>query len=67
MRNRTFIPQLLFLIIKAQQDGMKGVMYMGTKERILMIRLMEKLEKNPSCAKALGIEASSAADDQKKT
>ena len=30
---------------------------MRTRERILMIRLMEKLKKYPTYAKALGIEA----------
>lgn len=30
---------------------------MSAKERILMIRLMEKLEKHPAYAKVLGIEA----------
>ena len=37
---------------------------MTTKERILMIRLMEKLEKNPAYAKALGIEATGAVNNQ---
>lgn len=45
---------------------MKGVVYMSTKERILMLRLMEKLERHPSCAKALGIEATGAAKDQER-
>ncbi len=30
---------------------------MGAKERIMTIRLMEKLQANPACAKALGITA----------
>ena len=33
---------------------------MNPKERILMIRLVEKLEKHPTYAKALGIEAAGA-------
>ena len=32
---------------------------MSTRERILMIRLMEKLEKHPAYVKALGVEVSS--------
>lgn len=36
---------------------------MSTRERILMIRLMEKLEKHPAYAKALGVEASSIVHD----
>ena len=33
---------------------------MSAKERILTIRLMEKVEKHPNDVKALGVEASSA-------
>ena len=36
---------------------------MNTRERILMIRLMKKLEKNPAYAKTLGVEASSVVHD----
>lgn len=39
-------------------------MILTTRERILMIRLMEKLEKHPSYAKALGIEATGAVKNQ---
>ena len=34
------------------------------KERILMIRLTEKLEKHPTYAKALGIEATGAVNNR---
>lgn len=34
---------------------------MSVRERILMLRLMDKLQKHPSFAKALGVEANSAA------
>ena len=37
---------------------------MTARERILMIRLMEKLERHPAAAKALGIEAAGAVQDQ---
>ena len=37
---------------------------MSTRERILMIRLMEKLEKHPEYALLLGVEATSAANNQ---
>lgn len=37
---------------------------MTVRERILMIRLMEKLEKHPAYAKALGIEAAGAKEHQ---
>ena len=40
----------------------KGVMTLTAKERILMIRLVEKLERNPAYAKTLGIEATGAAN-----
>lgn len=39
---------------------------MRTRERILMIRLMDKLEKHPAYAKALGIEATGAVNNQKR-
>ena len=38
---------------------------MTTKERILMIRLVEKLERHPTFGKALGIEATGALKNQK--
>ena len=36
---------------------------MSTRERIMMIRLMEKLEKHSAYAQALGVEASSVVHD----
>lgn len=36
---------------------------MSVKERILMLRLMEKLHKHPDFAKTLGIEATSVIHD----
>ena len=41
----------------------EGVIYMSVKERILMLRLMEKLQKHPDFAKTLGIEATSVIHD----
>ena len=38
---------------------------MTTKERILMIRLVEKLKRHPTFGKALGIEATGAVKNQK--
>ncbi|MBQ1170364.1 MAG: hypothetical protein IIX49_05985 [Oscillospiraceae bacterium] len=37
---------------------------MTARERILIIRLMEKLEKHPAYAKTLGIEATGAVNNQ---
>ena len=37
---------------------------MTARERILIIRLMEKLEKHPTYAKTLGIEATGAVNNQ---
>ena len=39
-------------------------MCLTAKERVLMIRLMEKLEKHPTYAVLLGIEATDLQDDQ---
>ena len=39
-------------------------MCLTARERILMIRLMEKLEKHPTYAVLLGIEAADLEDDQ---
>ena len=39
-------------------------MCLTARERILMIRLMEKLEKHPTYAKTLGIEATGAKNNQ---
>ena len=41
-------------------------MCLTARERILMIRLMEKLEKHPTYAKTLGIEATGAVNNQNK-
>lgn len=38
---------------------------MTARERILMIRLAQKLEKHPAFAKALGVEATGAGKNQK--
>ena len=40
-------------------------MCLTARERVLMIRLMEKLEKHPTYAKTLGIEATGAVNNQK--
>ena len=37
---------------------------MSARERILMIRLMKKIEKHPTYAKTLGIEATGAVNNQ---
>ena len=39
---------------------------MTVRKRILMIRLMEKLEKHPAYSKALGIEATGALANQNR-
>jgi len=39
-------------------------MCLTARERVLMIRLMEKLEKHPTYAMLLGIEATDLEDDQ---
>ena len=39
---------------------------MSTRERILMIRLMEKIEEHPTYAKTLGLEAAGAVNNQNK-
>jgi len=39
-------------------------MYLTARERILMLRLMEKVEKYPAFAKTLGIEATGAKNNQ---
>ena len=39
---------------------------MTARERILMLRLMEKLERHPGYARALGVEATGAAENQKE-
>ena len=39
-------------------------MYLTVRERILMIRLIEKLDKYPTYAILLGIEATDIEDDQ---
>ena len=42
----------------------KGVMRLSTRERILMIRLLEKIEQHPTYAKTLGLEATGAVNNQ---
>ena len=67
MRKRSFILPLTICKIDVYQkgpNGRKGVMYLTARERILMLRLMEKLEKYPSYAKTLGIEATGAKNNQ---
>lgn len=39
---------------------------MTAKERVLMIRLMGKIEKHPAYAKTLAVEATGAVSNQKK-
>ena len=41
-------------------------MCLHARERILMIRLMEKLEKHPAYAKLLGVEAADLEDNQNR-
>ena len=41
-------------------------MCLTARERVLMIRLMEKLEKHPTYAMLLGIEATDLEDDQNR-
>ena len=63
----SFIPRLTFCKIDAYQKGTssrEGVMCLTARERVLMIRLMEKLEKHPTYAKTLGIEAAGAVNNQ---
>ena len=67
MRKRSFIPLCTFCKIDAYQEetrSREGVMCLTARERILMIRLMEKLEKYPTYAKTLGIEATGAVNNQ---
>ena len=39
----------------------EGVMHMRAKERVLMLRLMEKLQKHPDFAARLGVETNGVA------
>ena len=67
MRKLSFIPLLSFCKIDAYQKELRsreGVMCLTARERVLMIRLMEKLEKHPTYAVLLGIEATDLQDDQ---
>ena len=67
MRKRPFILLLTFCKIDAYLKGTRsreGVMCLTARERILMIRLMEKLEKHPTYAMLLGIEATGKAVNQ---
>ena len=45
-------------------DTRQGGMRLTTKERILMIRLVEKLEKHPTFGKTLGVEATGVVKNQ---
>ena len=67
MRKPSFIPLLTFCKIDAYQKELRsreGVMCLTARERVLMIRLMEKLKKHPTYAKTLGIEATGAVNNQ---
>ena len=67
MRKPSFILLRTFCKIDAYQKGTRsreGVMCLTARERVLMIRLMEKLEKHPTYAKTLGIEATGAVNNQ---
>lgn len=67
MRKPPFILLLVFCKIDAYQKELRsreGVMCLTARERVLMIRLMEKLEKHPTYAKTLGIEATGAVNNQ---
>ena len=69
MRKQSFIQPLFFCKIDAYQRGTrsrKGVMCLTARERVLMIRLMEKLEKHPTYAMLLGIEATGALKNQNR-
>ena len=68
MRQRSFIPLFLYDIMGSYQKGprSKGVMRMTTRERILMIRLMQKIEKHPKYAMLLGIEATGVVRNQNR-
>ena len=67
MRKQSFIQLFRCGRINTYHKGTRseeGVMYLTARERILMIRLMEKLEKHPTYAKTLGIEATGAVNNQ---
>ena len=67
MRKPSFILLLTFCKIDAYQKDLRsreGVMCLTARERVLMIRLMEKLEKHPTYAMLLGIEATEKAVNQ---
>jgi len=69
LRKPSFILLLTFCKIDAYQKELRsreGVMCLTARERVLMIRLMEKLEKHPTYAMLLGIEATDLADDQNR-
>ena len=69
MRKQSFIPIISCRKIDAYQRGTRsdeGVMYLTARERILMIRLMEKLEKHPTYAMLLGIEATGTVNHQNR-
>ena len=63
----SFILLLTFCKIDTYQKELRsreGVMCLTARERVLMIRLMEKLEKHPTYAMLLGIEATEKAVNQ---
>ena len=67
MRKPPFILLRLGSKIDAYQKELRsreGGMCLTARERVLMIRLMEKLEKHPTYAKTLGIEATGAVYNQ---
>ena len=67
MRKPSFILLLTFYKMDAYQKDLRsreGVMCLTARERVLMIRLMEKLEKHPTYAMLLGIEATGKAVNQ---
>ncbi len=67
MRTPSFIPLLTICKIDTYQKELcsrEGVMCLTARERVLMIRLMEKLEKHPTYAMLLGIEATEKAVNQ---
>lgn len=69
MRKQSFILLPLCRKIDAYQTVIrsdKGGICLTVRERILMIRLMEKLEKHPAYAKPLGIEATDVVNNQNR-
>ena len=46
-----------------QKGQSKEVMHLSTRERILTIRLLEKLERDPAFAAALGLETAEPSEE----